>query len=124
MFLKVSDLLSDFSKPIVSPTDSINSVIVEISNKRLGSTAVLENNKLIGIITDGDLRRMLEKNQNINVLQASDIMTENSKTINSTTLASDALYIMEQNNISQLIVMDGNIYCGIVHIHDILKEGI
>jgi arabinose-5-phosphate isomerase len=67
---------------------------------------------------------MLEKNQNINVLQASDIMTENSKTINSTTLASDALYIMEQNNISQLIVMDGNIYCGIVHIHDILKEGI
>ncbi|MGY8987974.1 MAG: KpsF/GutQ family sugar-phosphate isomerase [Flavobacteriales bacterium] len=124
LFLKVSDLLSDFSKPIVSPTDSINSVIVEISNKRLGSTAVLENNKLIGIITDGDLRRMLEKNQNINVLQASDIMTENSKTINSTTLASDALYIMEQNNISQLIVMDGNIYCGIVHIHDILKEGI
>ena len=124
LFLKVSDLLSDFSKPIVSPTDSINSVIVEISNKRLGSTAVLENNKLLGIITDGDLRRMLEKNQNINVLQASDIMTENSKTINSTTLASDALYIMEQNNISQLIVMDGNIYCGIVHIHDILKEGI
>jgi len=124
LFLKVSDLLSDFSKPIVSPTDSINSVIVEISNKRLGSTAVLENNKLIGIITDGDLRRMLEKNQNINVLQASDIMTKNSKTINSTTLASDALYIMEQNNISQLIVMDGNIYCGIVHIHDILKEGI
>ncbi|MBT3418389.1 MAG: KpsF/GutQ family sugar-phosphate isomerase [Flavobacteriales bacterium] len=124
LFLKVSDLLSDFSKPIVSPTDSINSVIVEISNKRLGSTAVLENNKLIGIITDGDLRRMLEKNQNINVLQASDIMTENSKTINSTTLASDALYIMEQNNISQLIVMNGNIYCGIVHIHDILKEGI
>jgi len=124
LFLKVSDLLSDFSKPIVSPTDSINSVIVEISNKRLGSTAVLENNKLIGIITDGDLRRMLEKNQNINVLQASDIMTENSKTINSTTLASDALYLMEQNNISQLIVMDGNIYCGIVHIHDILKEGI
>lgn len=124
LFLKVSDLLSDFSKPIVSPTDSINSVIVEISNKRLGSTAVLENNKLIGIITDGDLRRMLEKNQNISILQASDIMTENSKTINSTTLASDALYIMEQNNISQLIVMDGNIYCGIVHIHDILKEGI
>ena len=120
----LSDLLSDFSKAKVSPIDSINSVIVEISNKRLGSTAVIDNEKLIGIITDGDLRRMLEKNTNLSELRASDIMSENPKIIHSDCLAAEALNVMERNNISQLIVMDRETYCGIVHIHDILKEGI
>ena len=124
LFLKVSDLLSDFSKAKVSPSDSINSVIIEISNKRLGSTAVIDNEKLIGIITDGDLRRMWEKNTNLSELKASDIMSENPKIIHSNCLAAEALSVMEKNNISQLIVMDKETYCGIVHIHDILKEGI
>jgi arabinose-5-phosphate isomerase len=124
LYLKVSDIISEQSKAIVSPQDSINSVIVEISNKRLGSTAVIDNGKLIGIITDGDLRRMLENNSDISSLKASDIMCATPKTISSDKLASYALTILEQNNISQLVVVDDEKYIGIVHIHDILKEGI
>ena len=124
LYLKVSDIISEQSKAIVSPNDSINSVIIEISNKRLGSTAVIDDGKLIGIITDGDLRRMLENNSDISSLKASDIMCTNPKKISSDTLASFALTILEQNNISQLVVIDNEKYIGIIHIHDILKEGI
>ena len=124
LYLKVSDIISEQSKAIVSPQDTINSVIVEISNKRLGSTAVIDDERLIGIITDGDLRRMLENNSNISLLKASDIMCTTPKTISSDKLASYALTILEQNNISQLVVVDNEKYIGIVHIHDILKEGI
>ena len=124
LYLKVSDIISEQSKAIVSPQDTINSVIVEISNKRLGSTAVIDNGRLIGIITDGDLRRMLENNSDISSLKASDIMCSTPKKITSDKLASYALTILEQNNISQLVVVDNEKYIGIVHIHDILKEGI
>lgn len=124
LYLKVSDIISEQSKAIVSPNDSINSVIIEISNKRLGSTAVIDDRKLIGIITDGDLRRMLENNSDISSLKASDIMCTTPKKISSDTLASFALTILEQNNISQLVVIDNEKYIGIIHIHDILKEGI
>ncbi|MAX68491.1 MAG: D-arabinose 5-phosphate isomerase [Flavobacteriales bacterium] len=122
--LKVSDIISEQSKAIVSPDDSINSVIIEISNKRLGSTAVIDDGGLTGIITDGDLRRMLENNSDISSLKASDIMCTTPKTISSDTLASFALTILQQNNISQLVVIDNEKYIGIIHIQDILKEGI
>ena len=90
----------------------------------MGSTAVIDNERLIGIITDGDLRRMLENNPDISSLKASDIMCITPKTISSDRLASFALTILEQNNISQLVVVDEEKYIGIIHIHDILKEGI
>ncbi len=124
LYMKVSDIISEQSKAIVSPRDTINSVIMEISNKRLGSTAVIDDGMLIGIITDGDLRRMLENNSDISSLKASDIMCTTPKTISSDRLASQALTILEQNNISQLVVVDEKKYIGIIHIHDILKEGI
>lgn len=124
MYLKVSDIISALSHPFVNPSDSINKVIVEISNKRLGATAVIENSEILGIITDGDLRRMLENNNNIQELVARDIMSIDPKKINIDVLATQALKIMEQNNINQLIVVEKNKYVGIIHIHDILKEGI
>ena len=97
---------------------------IEISQKRLGATAVLEKGKLIGIITDGDLRRMLEKGYKIDQLLAKDIMNNNPKSICVSTLAIDALKMMETHNVSQLIVVDKENYIGILHMHDILKEGI
>ena len=90
----------------------------------MGATAVLESNKLIGIITDGDLRRMLEKNIPLDQLCARDIMTPEPRTIDSGTLVSEALEMMRTNNITQLLVTDEGKYCGVIHLHDILKEGI
>ena len=124
LYLKLSDILSQESTPSVSITSTINEVIIEISEKRLGATAVLEKSQLRGIITDGDLRRMLEKGDGFTTLTATDIMCESPKTINIDALAYDALALMESNNISQLIVMDGQQYKGIVHIHEIIKEGV
>ncbi len=124
LYLKLSDILSQESTPSVSITSTINEVIIEISEKRLGATAVLEKSQLRGIITDGDLRRMLEKGDGFTALTATDIMCESPKTINIDALAYDALALMESNNISQLIVMDGQQYKGIVHIHEIIKEGV
>lgn len=124
LYLKVSDLVSDLSKAQVSSSDGINDVIMEISHKRLGATSVIDNGKLVGIITDGDLRRMLEKNSDISNLIALDIMGISPKIISPDELAKTALDIMEENNISQLIVLDGEEYKGIIHIHDIIKEGI
>ncbi|MBL6657490.1 MAG: KpsF/GutQ family sugar-phosphate isomerase [Flavobacteriales bacterium] len=125
LFLKVDDLCSDKSKPSVPANETIQNVIVEISNKRLGATAVIENYQLIGVITDGDIRRMLEnEGADWSTLKATDIMCDTPKTIQYNELASKALTIMEDNNISQLIVCKGDTYHGIVHIHDILKEGI
>ncbi len=123
-YLKVRDIISHNARANVNPLDSINQVIVEISQKRLGATAVLENNILLGIITDGDLRRMLEKNKVIDHLTASSIMSDNPIVINVDALAVEALRIMRLNNINQLIVLDNEEYAGIIHIHDILKEGI
>ncbi|MBC8474364.1 MAG: KpsF/GutQ family sugar-phosphate isomerase [Cryomorphaceae bacterium] len=124
LYLKLADILSDNSNPKVDVNATINEVIIEISQKRLGATAVLKNEKLEGIITDGDLRRMLEKGTAFSNLSAKDIMSSNPKTIAVNSLAYDALQIMENNNISQIIVMDKNVYVGIVHIHELLKEGI
>jgi len=122
--LKLSDLLDENKKPQVKSNALIKNVILEISIKRLGATAVIEHNSLIGIITDGDLRRMLEKGEDINNLSAIDIMSKNPKTMDSSSLAYDGLKLMEKNNISQIIVLEKGKYAGIVHIHEIIKEGV
>ncbi|HNY03684.1 MAG TPA: CBS domain-containing protein, partial [Bacteroidales bacterium] len=97
---------------------------IEISSKRLGATAVMKGRKLLGIITDGDLRRMLERNSDISGLRAADIMTKNPKTIPSDTLLVNALTVMREHNITQLLVVDRGIVKGVIHLHDILREGI
>jgi len=124
LLLRVQDMLDTNKKPFVNPDSSIKDVIVEISEKRLGVTAVIENDKVIGIITDGDIRRMLNKTETIAGLTAKDIMTINPKTIKSTDMVVDALNILEDYSITQLIVVDNEIYKGVIHLHDILKEGI
>lgn len=124
MYLKVADLYINNQAPKVMYNDNIKTVIVEISSKRLGATAVLKENKLVGVITDGDLRRMLEKNSEITKLCAGDIMTQNPRTISPQTMVVEALSIMRQNNITQLLVVDKNRYKGVIHLHDILREGI
>lgn len=125
LYLKVSDLYLNNEVPKVDCKESINNTIIEISSKRLGTTAVLDQDKLVGIVTDGDLRRMLEKNIQMDKLTARDIMSPNPKTINEDILVADALDIMRENNITQLLVVDnGEKYCGVIHLHDILKEGI
>jgi len=124
LYLKVSDLYSGNLVPKVDHDDDIRKVIIEISSKRLGATAVLRNGALVGIITDGDLRRMLEKNRDISKLKAADIMTGKPRTIASDTLVVNALDIMRENNITQLLVVDRHKYLGVIHLHDILREGI
>lgn len=124
LFLKVSDIYTNNEKPTVRPESSIKDVIIEISSKRLGITAVTENEKLIGIVTDGDLRRMLESTTTIENLTAADIMTSSPKTIEKNEMATTALKQMQSNNIMQLIVADGDTYLGVIHLHDLLKEGI
>ena len=125
LYLKVSDIYTVNEKPQVSHDAPLKDVIIEISTKRLGATAVLgENRTLIGIITDGDLRRMLERNTDFMSLQAHDIMTTPPKTINANELAVKALNQMEENSITQLLVVENNRYLGVVHIHDLLREGL
>lgn len=124
LYLKVSDISLQNQTPQVSPDDSIKSVILEISSKRLGATAVIDNNELVGVITDGDLRRMLENSDSIANLKASDIMNNTPKKIEADELAVNAMLLLEQNNITQLIVTDKGKYYGFVHLHDLLKEGI
>ena len=124
LFLKVNDIAKNNEAPSVQSHENIKDVIIEISRKRLGATAVLDGNKLVGIITDGDLRRMLEKEKKIEEVLAKDIMSKNPKMINASELAIEALKMMEQNNINQLLVVEKENYIGIIHIHDILKEGI
>jgi arabinose-5-phosphate isomerase len=124
LLLRVSDMLDTTHKPIVAADSTIKNVIIEISEKRLGVTAVIENEKVIGIITDGDIRRMLNKTENISGLTAQEIMTKNPKTIKSTDMVSDALNILEDFSITQLVVVDNGEYKGVIHLHDILKEGI
>ena len=124
LLLRVGDMLDTTHKPLVTPEANIKTVIMEISEKRLGVTAVVENEKVIGIITDGDIRRMLNKTETITGLTAKDIMTVNPKRIKSTDLVSDALNILEDFSITQLMVIDQDEYKGVIHLHDILKEGI
>lgn len=125
LYLRVSDLIIKNESPKVVKTDSIAKVIIEISEKRLGVTAVVENSKIIGIITDGDIRRMLSKTTKIDDFVANDIMGKKPKTIHQNAMAIEALDVMENNSITQLLVVDdNNNYVGVVHLHDILKEGI
>nr|WP_320118142.1 KpsF/GutQ family sugar-phosphate isomerase [uncultured Marinifilum sp.] len=125
LYLRVSDLVSKTNPPKVSLDEKIRPIILEISSKRMGSTAVVnQENDLLGIITDGDLRRMLEQNEDVSHLTAKDIMTSNPKITSSDVLAINAFQLMENNNITQLAVVDEGKYIGMVHLHDILKEGI
>ncbi len=124
LYTKVSDLLNENSNPKVGKNASVREVIVEISTKRLGATAVVENDELLGIITDGDLRRMLEKNQDMKNIVAADIMSKSPKTVQQDTLAVEAFHLMESNSITTLIVLNKNVYRSIIHLHDILKEGV
>ncbi|OIQ36308.1 MAG: D-arabinose 5-phosphate isomerase [Bacteroidetes bacterium MedPE-SWsnd-G1] len=124
LYLRVSDLVANNEKPEVSPSSPIKDVLLEISKKRLGATAVLENNEIVGIITDGDIRRMLNTTVDFSNLAAHDIMSLNPKTIDINSMAVDTLETMESNNISQILVQDNGVYAGVVHLHDLIKEGI
>ncbi len=124
LYLKVNDLIDSDLKPMVSIDDNIKDVIIEISNKMLGITPVFSSDLIVGVITDGDLRRTLLNNQEISTLKAKDIMTANPQIIDSDTLASEALEIMKKNKISQLIVTNNKLYLGVIHIQSLIKEGI
>ena len=124
LFLKVKDLIDTKSLPKVDASDLMKDVIIEISNKMLGIAVVLEKNKIVGVITDGDLRRQLLKSQDISKVKANEIMSKNPKIINKNALATKALLIMKTNKISQLIVAEKNKYVGVLHIQSLIKEGI
>ena len=124
LYLKVRDLSSVNQKPQVTINTPLKDVIIEISKKMLGVTAVVENEKIIGIITDGDLRRMLSMVDNMSLLTAKEIMSTNPKSINVDAMAIDAMEVMESHSISQLLVEENGKYAGVVHIHDLIKEGI
>ena len=125
LYLRVSDLMAKNEIPKVSETDTIAKVIVEISEKRLGVTAVVKKEKIIGIITDGDIRRMLSKTTQIANFKAKDIMGDTPKTIHQDAMAIEALETLENNNITQILVVDDQKnYVGVVHLHDLIKEGI
>ena len=124
LYLRVSDLSSVAEKPKVTPDTSVKQVIIEITEKMLGVTAVVENNKIVGIITDGDLRRMLTKVDDFTSLKAKDIMSKNPKRIDEEAMAVDAMEVMETYGISQLLVEKLGDYAGVVHLHDLIKEGI
>jgi arabinose-5-phosphate isomerase len=124
LYLRVQDISSVNQKPKVTAPTSIKNVIIEITEKMLGVTAVVENDKITGIITDGDLRRMLTKVDDFSKLTAKDIMSANPKRISADAMAIDALEIMETHGISQLLVEENGHYAGVVHLHDLIKEGI
>ena len=124
LYLRVKDIASVNEKPQVATKDTIKDVIIEISKKMLGVTAVVENHKIVGIITDGDLRRMLSKVNDFSNLKAKDIMSANPKRISMDAMAVDALEIMDTHGISQILVENNGNYAGVVHLHDLIKEGI
>ncbi len=124
LYLRVSDLTKINKKPVVQLNTDIKKVIVEISENMLGVTAVIDQNKVVGIITDGDLRRMLVKADSFHGLTAKDIMSKNPKTISNDAMAVEAIEIMDKNSITQIIAVNDGMYCGIVHIHNLTNEGI
>ncbi len=125
LYLRVAELYRQNEKPAVKKTSSLKQVIIEITKKRLGATAVIDDNNIVlGIITDGDLRRMLEKDIALDEVKAENIMTANPKHIPVNNLAVDALDVMRKNNINQLIVIENDKYAGIIHLHDLVREGI
>ncbi len=124
LYLNCGDIANQHASPFVSPETNWKQVIVNITESRLGATAVIHQNQVIGIITDGDIRRMLAQNENLSGLQAQHIMSPNPRVIQSTELAVDAAQIMKTHKISQLIVMQELEYKGMVHVHDLYQEGI
>ena len=124
LYLRVKDLYVNNERPEVGPDDNLTRVIIEMTHKRLGATVVCQGNSISGIITDGDLRRMLMNAPDIEHVKASQIMTSNPKTIDEDALVVDALHKMRANSITQLPVVHDGKYLGIIHLHDILKEGI
>ncbi|HNW72515.1 MAG: KpsF/GutQ family sugar-phosphate isomerase [Bacteroidales bacterium] len=124
LYLKVGDLYTGNEAPRVQVQDDIRKVIIEISSSRLGATAVLRGENLEGIITDGDLRRMLERNPDYSNLTAGEIMSKNPRTVSPEMLVVNALNLMRKNNITQLLVVENEEYKGVIHLHDILREGI
>jgi arabinose-5-phosphate isomerase len=124
LYLRVGEVADQNEKPMVKPEDSLNQVILEISSKRLGATAVVSDKQLVGVITDGDLRRMLSTNHSLGETKANDIMSTNPKIIDYNSLAVEALKVMKANHISQLIVINNGEYAGLIHLHDLIREGI
>lgn len=124
LYLKVADLSDQNEKPKIQSNAHIREIILTITQNRLGAVAVLQEDKIVGIITDGDIRRMLENHEDLTGLTAADIMGAYPKTIDKSELAVNALHKMRQNNISQLVVLKEDKYDGIIHIQDLLKEGI
>ncbi|NKI32869.1 KpsF/GutQ family sugar-phosphate isomerase [Croceivirga thetidis] len=124
LYLRVEDIVSNNLKPHVTLDTPVKKAIVEISEKMLGVTAVTDQGKVVGIITDGDIRRMLNQHDNIKNLTASDIMTKNPKTISSDVLAIKAMEMLRENGISQLLVLDKGKYRGVIHIHNLINEGL
>lgn len=124
LYLKTGDLAVRNAKPSIHPDASIKDVIVEISQNRLGATVVIDGNDILGIITDGDIRRMLEQHSNLTDITAKDIMTQNPKHLDKEVLAVQALELIKGNNITQLLITDSNKYFGMIHLHDLLQEGI
>ena len=123
--MRVSDIFTQVNAPKVNLEDKIRTIILEMTSKRLGATAVINpDNSVAGIITDGDLRRMLQRNDSVDNVTAKDIMSVNPKSIEKKELAILAFNKMESHKITQLIVTDGGKYAGMIHLHDILKEGI
>jgi len=122
--LKVKDLINPELLPRVQPSSTLKEVIVEISKNLLGCTAVCEGEKVVGMITDGDLRRMLERSPDFNTVKASELMSLNPKSIHFDRLASEALQLMNSNEITQLIVIDNNEYVGILHLHILIQAGL
>ncbi|MEJ7557746.1 MAG: KpsF/GutQ family sugar-phosphate isomerase [Pedobacter sp.] len=124
LYLKTGDLAVRNSKPAIHPTASVKDVIVEISQNRLGAVVVVDGNDILGIITDGDIRRMLEQHSNLTNITARDLMTPNPKHLDKEVLAVQALELIKENNITQLLITDSNNYFGMIHLHDLLQEGI
>lgn len=124
LYLKTGDLALKNQKPSIHPDASVKDVIVEISQNRLGTVVVMNDDVILGIITDGDIRRMLEKHSDLTHIKASNLMNPNPKKIEKDLLAINALEIIKENNITQLLVTDAGSYFGIVHLHDLLQEGI
>lgn len=124
LFLKVSDLFMKDALPQVEKSSRLKAVILAITQNRMGATAVIDNGSIAGIVTDGDLRRMLQKEEDLSGITAADIMSRNPRCIDEEALAVSALEMMRKNNVSQLLVTRNNMYAGIIHLHDLVREGI
>ena len=122
--MRVADLIVNNEVPRVDKKETMEKVIIEITSRRLGATAVMDGDELCGLITDGDLRRMIQNHPDYLKLTAEDAMTRNPQTIAHDEMVVEALHRMRTNNITQLPVLKDNEYIGVIHLHDILKEGI